>query len=102
MKKAIYKLRLYIIGYTSHSQKAIRNLQNICDNELAGIYQIEIIDILEQPELAEKEKIMASPTLIKKLPEPVKRIVGDLSDRQKVIHSLEILREFSTFSVDDN
>lgn len=85
-----FKLRLYITGYTSLSQRAIDNLRRICDTDLRGEYEVEVIDILEHPQLAEDEKIMATPTLVKKLPEPVRKIIGDLSDRQKVLLGLDL------------
>ncbi|MEZ5889638.1 MAG: circadian clock protein KaiB [Xanthobacteraceae bacterium] len=85
-----YRLRLYITGRTSHSIRAIENLRKICDSELKGQYEVEVIDILENPRLAENEKILATPTLVKKLPEPVRKIIGDLSDREKVLLGLDI------------
>ena len=86
-----YRLRLYITGRTSHSQRAISNLREICESELAGEYSIEVIDVLEHPTLAEDEKILATPTLVRKLPEPVRRIIGDLSNREQVLLGLDIL-----------
>jgi circadian clock protein KaiB len=85
-----FKLRLYITGATPQSRRAIDNLRRICEEELQGLYEIEVIDILEYPTLAENEKILATPTLVKKLPEPVRRIIGDLSDREKVLLGLDI------------
>ncbi len=85
-----YRLRLYITGRTSHSIRAIENLQKICESELKGQYEVEVIDVLENPRLAENEKILATPTLVKKLPEPVRKIIGDLSDREKVLLGLDI------------
>ena len=85
-----YQLRLYITGRTSHSLRAIENLQRICDAELKGRHEVEVIDVLENPRLAENEKILATPTLVKRLPEPVRKIIGDLSDREKVLISLDI------------
>jgi len=87
-----FKLRLYITGSTPQSQRAIDNLKNICDAELPGFYEIEVIDVLEHPGLAENEKILATPTLVKRLPEPVRKIIGDLSDRDKVLLGLNIER----------
>lgn len=87
-----FKLRLYITGTTPQSQRALDNLQRICEAELAGLYEIEVIDILEHPTLAESEKILATPTLVKQLPEPVRKIIGDLSDRQKVLLGLDLER----------
>ena len=85
-----YKLRLFVTGHTSHSQRAIENLRQICDQDLYGSYDVEVIDILEHPQLAENEKIMATPTLVKKLPEPVRKIIGDLSNREKVLLGLDV------------
>lgn len=85
-----FKLRLYITGRTPHSQRAIDNLREICDSQLAGSYEVEVIDVLENPQLAENEKILATPTLVKRLPEPVRKIIGDLSDREKVLLGLDL------------
>lgn len=85
-----YRLRLYITGRTSHSLRAIENLRSICERELAGAYEVEVIDVLENPRLAENEKILATPTLVKRLPEPVRKIIGDLSDTEKVLLGLDI------------
>ncbi|QMT59075.1 circadian clock KaiB family protein [Legionella sp. PC997] len=88
---AKYKLKLYIIGYTSTAKKAVKNLQEICAlPELKGRYEAEVINLLEHPQLAESEKIIATPLLIKDLPEPIRRIIGDLSDREKVLVGLNI------------
>ena len=89
MKK--YLLRLYITGHSSRSERAISNLRSICKNELGGSYEMVVIDVLEKPQLAEDEKIIATPTLIKDLPPPIKRIIGDLSDREKVLLGLDLL-----------
>lgn len=85
-----YKLRLYITGRTPQSQRAIENLRLICEAELLGSYEIDVIDVLEHPALAENEKIVATPTLVKRLPEPVRKIIGDLSDREKVLLGLDV------------
>jgi len=85
-----FKLRLYVTGSTPQSQRAIRNLRGICESDLAGRYEVEVIDVLEEPELAEQEKILATPTLVKRLPEPVRKIIGDLSDREKVLLGLNL------------
>ena len=88
---AKYKLKLYIIGYTSTAKKAIKNLHEICAlPELNSMYEPEVVDLLKQPQLAESEKILATPLLIKNLPEPLRRIIGDLSDREKVLVGLNI------------
>lgn len=88
MKK--YVLKLYIAGQTPRSQQAIANLRRICDEVFpAGQYELTIVDVLERPELAEKVKILATPTLIKELPPPTRRVIGDLSDKNKVIAWIE-------------
>ena len=83
-------LRLYITGKTSKSDIAIANLRRICEQELRGQYELDVIDVLEQPQLAEDEKILATPTLIKQLPPPLRRVIGDLSDKEKVLLGLEV------------
>ena len=85
-----FRLRLYITGRTPQSQRAIRNLKVICEAELKGEYEVEVLDVLEHPQLAESEKILATPTLVKHLPEPVRKIIGDLSDRDKVLLGLDL------------
>ncbi|HEY7912376.1 MAG TPA: circadian clock protein KaiB [Blastocatellia bacterium] len=85
-----YLLKLYITGRTPRSERAIANLQRICEVELAGQYEMTIIDILERPQLAEDEKILATPMLIKQLPPPLRRIIGDLSDTERVIFGLDL------------
>lgn len=88
MKK--YVLKLYITGLTPRSRSAIANLRAISETELEGQYELVIIDILERPQLAEDEKIVATPTLIKVLPEPIRRIIGDLSDTERVLVGLDL------------
>jgi circadian clock protein KaiB len=85
-----YVLRLYITGRTSRSNRAIMNLQDICKKELKGLYRMEVIDVLERPQLAEDERILATPTLIKQLPPPIRRIIGDLSDVEQVLLGLDL------------
>jgi circadian clock protein KaiB len=85
-----YLLKLYITGRTPRSERAIANLRRICEEELASQYEMVIIDILERPQLAEDEKILATPMLIKQLPPPLRRIIGDLSDTEKVILGLDL------------
>jgi circadian clock protein KaiB len=85
-----YVLRLYVVGATSGSQRAISNLRKICESELAGRYELEVIDIYQQPTLGAGEQIVAAPTLIKELPLPVRRLVGDLSDRDRVLLGLDL------------
>lgn len=85
-----YKLRLYVTGRSAQSQRAIENLNRICQADLPGEFSIEVIDVLEHPALAEQAKILATPTLVKQLPEPVRKIIGDLSDRGKVLVGLDV------------
>jgi len=87
----IYKLRLYITPRTPNSQRAMSNLDALCQAELQGQYEVEVIDVTEQPGLAERDKILATPTLVRRLPEPTRKIIGDLSDRDKVLTSLDLL-----------
>ena len=88
-----YFLRLYVTGMTSRSATAIRNLQAICDERLAGRYDLEVIDIYQQPVLTRGEQIIAVPTLIKKLPLPMRRLVGDMSDRERVLLGLDLVSQ---------
>ncbi|MEB3282745.1 MAG: circadian clock KaiB family protein [Lyngbya sp.] len=90
-KEAHYSLRLYIAGSTLQSLIALKNLQKICDEYLAGRHELEVIDIYEQPELLQAENIVAVPTLIKVLPEPSQRMIGNLSDREKVLIGLGLI-----------
>ena len=85
-----YLLKLYVTGKTPRAEKAIANLRRICDEELQGQYELQIIDVLEHPQLAEDEKILATPTLIKRLPPPLRRVIGDLSDKEKVLLGLDV------------
>ncbi|MBF0416883.1 MAG: circadian clock protein KaiB [Magnetococcales bacterium] len=86
-----FLLKLYITGHTSRSERAIKNLRRICEQDLSGRYEMRVIDVLEQPQLAEDEKILATPTLIKELPPPLRRIIGDLSDTEKILLGLDLL-----------
>ena len=85
-----YLLRLFVTGASSRSGTAIANLRRICEQELEGQYELEIIDVQQFPELAEDEKILATPTLIKSLPLPLRRVIGDMSDTEKVLLGLEV------------
>jgi circadian clock protein KaiB len=85
-----YVLRLYTVGATPAAQRALVNLKSICDGELKGRYSLEVIDISRHPVLAAEEQIVAAPTLIKELPAPVARLVGDLSNREKVLLGLDL------------
>jgi circadian clock protein KaiB len=86
----IYLLRLYVAGQTPKCITAFANLKKICEEHLAGKYQIEVIDLLKNPELAKGDQILALPTLVRKLPEPMKKIIGDLSNTEKVLVGLDI------------
>lgn len=91
--KARYVLRLYTTGATPNSITAIRNLRNICDEYLLGRYDLEVIDVFQQPHLAKGEKIIAAPTLIKKLPLPLRRLIGDMSDTKRVLIGLDLRKK---------
>jgi len=86
----LYELRLYVAGKTAKSVVALDNLKKICEEHLKGQYSIEIIDLLQTPQLAEGDQILAIPTLVKKVPEPVRKIIGDLSNVEKVLVGLDI------------
>ena len=88
--KEKYILRLYITGTTSRSILAISNLKNICREYLEGRYELEVIDLFQHPGLAKNEQIIAAPTLIKKLPLPFRRIIGDMSNKEKVLLGLDL------------
>ena len=85
-----YELRLYIAGTTAASGKAVENLRAICEEHLKGRYELTVIDVFQQPALAKNEQIIAVPTLIKKLPAPIRRIVGDLSNEHRVLVGLDL------------
>lgn len=87
-----YTLKLYVTGNSPRAERAIANLRRICEVELGGQYEMIVIDVLERPQLAEEEKILATPTLIKQLPPPLRRIIGDLSDTEKVLVGLELVQ----------
>ena len=91
-----YRLILYVTGTSPRAKIAIANLQRLCENELEGQYELEIVDVLENPQRAEDEKILATPTLIKKLPLPLRRVIGDLSDKDKVLLGLEVQSQSSS------
>jgi len=86
-----YILRLYITGMTNRAARTIENLQTFCEKHLAGHYELQVIDVYQQPELARTEQIVAVPTLIKKLPLPLRRLIGDMSDEERVLVGLDIL-----------
>lgn len=86
----VWTLRLYITGRGERSERALRNLQHLCEQNLPeGTYQIEVIDLLKNPELAKLDQILAIPTLVRKLPEPMKRVIGDLSNADRALLSLD-------------
>jgi circadian clock protein KaiB len=85
-----YRLRLVVAGRTLRSQRAIENLRQICNEHLKGQVDLEVIDIYQQPELAAKYQVIAAPTLVKLLPLPIRRLIGDLSERERVLHGLEV------------
>jgi circadian clock protein KaiB len=86
-----YILKLYVAGNTPNSMRALKTLRNILETEFRGVYALKVIDVLKNPQLAEEEKILATPTLAKILPPPVRRIIGDLSDRERVLIGLDLL-----------
>lgn len=85
-----YMLKLFVSGTSPRTERAIGNLRRICEQDLRGQYELEIIDVLEHPQRAEDERILATPTLIKRLPLPLRRVIGDLSDKDKVLFGLEV------------
>lgn len=85
-----WQLRLYVAGQTPKSRTAFANLKHICEEHLKGRYSIEVIDLLEQPELSRGDQILAIPTLVRKLPEPVRKMIGDLSDTERVFVGLDL------------
>ena len=86
-----YILKLYVAGNTPNSMRALKTLRNILETEFRGVYALKVIDVLKNPQLAEEDKILATPTLSKILPPPVRRIIGDLSDRERVLIGLDLL-----------
>ena len=88
----LWHLRLYVAGQTPKSLTAFGNLKRICENHLKDRYRIEVIDLLEQPQLSKGDQILAIPTLVRKLPQPVRKIIGDLSDTERVLVGLDLRR----------
>ncbi|TKD12568.1 circadian clock KaiB family protein [Polyangium fumosum] len=86
----IWELRLYVAGQTRKSLLALSNLKRLCEEHLAGNYRIEIVDLLQHPQLAEGDQILAIPTLVRRLPEPIRKIIGDLSNTERVLVGLDI------------
>lgn len=91
--KKTYVLKLYVAGNTPNSVRALKTLKNILEEDFQGVYALKVIDVLKNPQLAEEDKILATPTLSKVLPPPVRKIIGDLSDREKVLIGLDLLYE---------
>jgi circadian clock protein KaiB len=89
-----WELRLYVAGQTAKSLQAFANLKRICDANLAGKYRIEVIDLTKNPQLAKGDQILALPTLVRKLPSPIKRIIGDLSNTERILVGLDLLPRF--------
>ena len=88
--KQIWQLRLYVAGQTPKCLTALANLKGICEEHLQGQYQLEIIDLLENPRMAREDQILAIPTLVRKLPTPLRKIIGDLSNRERVFVGLDV------------
>ena len=86
----IWNLRLYVAGQTAKSMTAFANLKKVCEEHLAGKYTIEVVDLLVNPQLARGDQIVAIPTLVRKLPEPIRRIIGDLSNTERVLVGLQL------------
>lgn len=86
----LYELKLYVAGQTLKSVTALKNLKRICETHLAGLYRIEVIDLLVTPQLAAGDQIFAVPTLVRRLPEPIKKIIGDLSNEERVLVGLDV------------
>ena len=89
-KGKAWQLRLYIAGETPRSQTALKNLRKYCETHLKGQYEIEIVDLLVKPQLAEGDQIFAVPTLVRKVPVPIRKIIGDLSNRERVLVGLDV------------
>jgi circadian clock protein KaiB len=86
-----WNLRLYIAGQTPKSLTALANLKRICDEHMNGQYNVEVIDLMENPQLARRDQIVAIPTLVRELPSPLKRIIGDLSNTERVLVGLDVV-----------
>ncbi len=90
-RPGLYRLRLVVAGSARRSRQAIENLRSICDSRLGGIVDLEVIDIYQQPAMAQQYQVVAAPTLLKLLPLPVRRIIGDLSQTERVLRSLDVV-----------
>jgi circadian clock protein KaiB len=93
--RAKYVLRLYVTGMTPKSTQAVANVRKLCDENLAGRYDLEVIDIFQHPELAKGEQLIATPTLIKKLPLPLRRLIGDMSDSERFLVGIDLKSKIS-------
>jgi circadian clock protein KaiB len=91
-KQHEWKLRLYVAGETQRSLTAFANLKKICDEHLPNRYSIEVIDLLKQPQMAQSDQIVALPTLVRKLPPPIRRVIGDLSNHDRVMVGMDLLQ----------
>ena len=89
-QRKLWQLRLYVAGQTPKCLTAFANLKKLCEQHLAGEYEIEIVDLLQQPQLAQGDQILAIPTLVRKLPEPMRKIIGDLSNTERVLVGLDL------------
>ena len=92
-KRDSYILRLYITGMTARSAEAVATIKSICEEHLQGRYDLEVVDIYQNPHLAKDEQIIAAPTLVKKLPQPLRRFIGDLSNKERVLLGLDLRRK---------
>ncbi len=92
-KEKKYILRLYVSGATARSTRAIANITRLCEKHLKGRYELDVVDIYKQPERAKGEQVIAAPTLVKELPLPLRRFIGDLSDTEKVLMGLELVEK---------
>jgi circadian clock protein KaiB len=86
----MWDLTLYVAGQTRKSVTALENLKRFCDTHLSGQYRIEVVDLLDQPQLAQQDQILAIPTLVRKLPEPIRKIIGDLSNTERILVGLDL------------
>jgi circadian clock protein KaiB len=85
-----YVLRLYVTGATPRSTRAIQNIRTVCDEHLKGRYQLEVIDVYQQPEVLREQQLLVAPTLVKEFPRPLKRLIGDMSDLERVLVGLDL------------
>ena len=90
-KAAHYRLRLFVTGTTPRSARAIQNIRTICEDNLKGHYELEVIDVYQHPEHAKAEQIVVTPTLVKRFPLPLRKLIGDLSDKERVLYALDIV-----------